>query len=56
MTAKKTTMKKKIYIRPQQRTVKVAPQNPLLKVSQTEDLRLMFITIGGDFGAGDEML
>lgn len=46
---------KKTYITPQQHTVKVAPQSPLLYVSQ-QGQAIMFITIGDDFGTGDEML
>lgn len=46
---------KKTYITPQQHTVNVAPHNPLLYVSQ-QGQTIMFITIGDDFGTGDEML
>ena len=46
---------KKTYITPQQHTVKVAPQSPLLYVSQ-QGQAMMFITIGSDFGGDDEML
>lgn len=38
---------KKTYITPQQYTVKVAPHNPLLNVSQSG--LLLYITIGSDF-------
>lgn len=46
---------KKTYITPQQHTVNVATQNPLLSISN-EGMMLMYITIGSDFGDGDEML
>jgi len=49
---------KKTYITPQQHTVKVAPQNPLLYVSQQQDVNTIIITIGStNFNSStDEML
>ena len=48
---------KKTYITPQQHTVNVAPHNPLLYVSQQQDVNTIIITIGSDFNSTtDEML